>query len=173
MTTTKYPTLRISLPPPQWKWLEKKASDYKLSNVSKAIRCCVTCVALGDAPLVASAEVLGDLGQNTVEKNINLSPEQLQWIEAEKKNHGVLSASRFLQRIVGTCMTEVTEYIVFGVIRCKSTIAKCDGAQEAVMNIKCKFQDNEAKPHELTSAGCSRNCGLTVDGIFVKENIQF
>lgn len=149
------------------------ASEYKLSNVSKAIRCCVTCIALGDAQLAASAEVLGDLGQNSVEKNINLSPEQLQWIEAEKKSHGVLSSSRFLQLIVGTCMTEVTEYIVFGVIRCKSTIAKCDGAQEALRNIKCKLQDNEAKPHELTSIGCFGNCGSRVDGIFVKENIQF
>ncbi len=148
------------------------ASDHKLSNVSKAIRCCVTCVAIGDAQVVVS-KILAEKGQNTVERSVNLSPEQLQLVEAEKNSHGVSSASCFLQHIVGTCMTEVTEYTLFGVIRCKSTILKCNGAKEAVRNIKFKFGNSEAKSDELPSSVCSENRGSTLDGVAVKENIKF
>jgi len=63
------------------------------------------------------------------------------------------------QQVVSTCMS-IDEYTVFGIIRCKSSVAKCEGAQEAVENIQQQF--DKKKDEVVTKENidiCANNCG--------------
>ena len=100
---------------------------------------------------------------NTITKEVELSTEQLAWIEGQKQQCGtdVKDSSKLSieQKVVSACM-KLDEHTVFGIIRCKSSVAKCEGAQEAVENIQQQF--SMKKDEVVTKENidiCSKNCG--------------
>ncbi len=100
---------------------------------------------------------------NIITKDVELSSEQLAWMEGQKqqrdtdvKDNNSLSIE---QHVVSACM-KLDEYTVFGIIRCKSSVAKCEGAQEAVENIQQQF--SMKKDEVVTKENidiCSKDCG--------------
>ena len=148
-----YGHVPIVLKTHQWKWLEGMASKHKLSSVSKAIRCCVNCVALGDAndaPASSGAidsSIDSKNDDDDVTKQVELSDEQIFWLETKRIDHDqqkVEGFNFFSKEIIAPCMA-MDEYVVFGVIRCKSSIAKCEGAQEAICNIGQQYNQKEGE----------------------------
>ena len=118
------------------------ATKHKLSSTSKAMRCCINCVALEEKTQSSISKQPTDSNhdEKILSKQIELSKEQMAWIET-KQQHDI-SASKVAQRVVQACM-ELDEYTVFGIIRCKSSVAKCEGAQEAMKNISEKYGKKE------------------------------
>ena len=149
---TAYTNVTLVLTPVQWQWLENMATKHKLSSISKAIRCCINCVALEEkshSP-ISKQSIDSQYDEEKVSKQIELSKEQIAWIETKQQDS--ISASEVVQRVVQSCM-ELDEYTVFGIIRCKSSVAKCEGAQESMKNIGQKYGKKE-------------------DEVVVKENID-
>ena len=148
---TNYTNVTLVLTPVQWQWLENMATKHELSSISKAIRCCINCFALEEKSQSLIAKQSTDChDEESVSKQIELSKEQIAWIETKQQNG--ISASEVVQRVEQACM-ELDEYTVFGIIRCKSSVAKCEGAQEAMKNIGQKYGKRE-------------------DEVVVKENID-
>ena len=117
------------------------ATKHKLSSISKAIRCCINCVALEDKlQSLISKQSTDSHDEEGVPKQVELSKEQIAWIEIKQQDG--IGASEVVQRVVRVCM-ELDEYTVFGIIRCKSSVAKCEGAQEAMKNIGIKYGKKE------------------------------
>ena len=117
---------------------------------------CINCVALGDAQMQATGGCCGCT--DTITKEVELSAEQLSWIEGQT-NQCDDSTLSIEQRVVSACM-KLDEYTVFGIIRCKSSVAKCEGAQEAVENIQQQF--SMKKDDVVTKENidiCAKNCG--------------
>ncbi|KAL9190553.1 hypothetical protein ACHAXT_000259 [Thalassiosira profunda] len=138
-----YAQVPLTLTEPQWAWLDDMASKHKLSSTSKAVRCCINCVALGD--------VAGDspsTDEEGITKGVELSSEQLSWLRTRRNEQGDAAE----RRVVQSCMN-ADEYTVFGVIRCKLSIRQCSGAKEAVKNIGEEF-------------------GQKAEEVTVKENID-
>ncbi|KAL7553307.1 hypothetical protein ACHAWF_016583 [Thalassiosira exigua] len=133
-----YAQVSIELTEQQWRWLEEMATKHKLSSSSKALRCCVNCIALGDADLGERGAASESGNAERATKSVELSKEQFVWLESKRKEHGQGVAQTMLQ----SCMS-VEECTVFGVIRCKKSIAQCDGAQSAVKNIREQFCQKE------------------------------
>ena len=161
MKKSSYASIELSLAPEQWQWLDEMATKYKLSSMSKALRCCINCVALGDAKMDVSPSSGGCSGcNNTITKEVELSQEQLTWIEGQK-NDDKKQRSSIEQNVVRACMS-IDEYTVFGIIRCKSSVAKCEGAQEAVDNIQQQFgikeKDDVVTKENIDICG-TKNCG--------------
>jgi len=116
-------------------------TKHKLSSISKAIRCCINCVAPeGKSLSPISKQSTDSHDEENISKQIELSKEQIAWIETKQQDS--ISASEVVQRVVQSCM-ELDEYTVFGIIRCKSSMAKCEGAQEAMKNIGKKYGQKE------------------------------
>lgn len=167
-----YRRVAVSLTRRQQEWLASMSSKHGLSSSSKAARCCVNCVALGDAVPVASADANADGCSNCDERGdalaaseIELSEEQAAWLA----HNSTGSDSFFSERVIGTCMA-IDEYTVFGVIRCKSSVAKCEGAQGAIAKIGETFDKKEddvvvkenidiSPPPPQESAKCEKKCG--------------
>jgi len=140
---TSYTNVTLVLTQVQWQWLENMATKHKLSSISKAIRCCINCVALeGKSQSLISKQSTDSHDEEKASKQVELSKEQIAWIETKQQDG--ISASEVVQRVVQACM-ELDEYTVFGIIRCKSSVAKCEGAQEAMKNIGQKYGKKEAE----------------------------
>ena len=138
---SSYTNVTLVLTPVQWQWLENMATKHKLSSISKAIRCCINCVALEDKlQSLISKQSTDSHDEEGVPKQVELSKEQIAWIEIKQQDG--IGASEVVQRVVRVCM-ELDEYTVFGIIRCKSSVAKCEGAQEAMKNIGIKYGKKE------------------------------
>ena len=138
---TNFTNVTLVLTPVQWQWLENMATKHKLSSISKAIRCCINCVALEEKSQPSISKQYTDShDEEIVSKQIELSKEQIAWIDTKQQDG--ISASEVVQRVVQACM-ELDEYTVFGIIRCKSSVAKCEGAQEAMKNIGIKYGKKE------------------------------
>ena len=134
---TNYTNVTLVLTLVQWQWLENMATKHKLSSISKAMRCCINCVALEEkSHSPVSKQSTDSHEEESISKQIELSKEQIAWIETKQQNG--ISESEVVQRVVQACM-ELDEYTVFGIIRCKSSVAKCEGAQEAMKNIGQKY----------------------------------
>ena len=112
---------------------------HSLKDISKATRICITCIALSDGNNSngTSSDITMDSIQS-IEKEIELSSQQLDYI---RKNYSELS--RGVREIVHACSVVADEYTVFGVVRCKSSIANCEGAREAVVDIGKRFDMEE------------------------------
>ena len=117
---------------------------------------CINCVALGDAQIIQpDTSCCGCT--NIVTKEVELANEQFQWLEDQKTTGG--GTKSIEQEVVNACM-KIDEYTVFGVIRCKSSVAKCEGAQEAVENIQKQF--GKEKGEVVTKENidiCAKDCG--------------
>ena len=137
----------------QWDWLESMATKHKLSSLSKAVRCCVNFAALENIQLADKSTAFD--GEDGIEKQIELSHEQLTWLARWEE-------SNVEMRLINLCM-ETDEYIVFGIIRCKSSVAKCDGAKEAILNIGEKFgkREEEVEVKENIDILSEECCGYT------------
>ena len=120
---------------------------HQLKDISKAARICITCIALADqdfkdASSSTSSAITSDSSIQLVEKEIELSSQQLNYI---RKNHHHNEISHSIQQIIHACSTVLNEYTVFGVIRCKSSINDCEGAQEAVIDIGRRYEMGEGE----------------------------
>lgn len=148
-----YKEVPFTLTQKQWQWLEDMATKHKLSSMSKAVRCCINCVALEDAAdSLSSTDTTFEseqAEQHSIAKQVELSTEQQSWLETKQKEN---NNEHVVQRMIQSCM-ETDEYTVFGIIRCKSSIAKCCGSLEARKNIGEKYDQKE-------------------DEVVVKENIE-
>jgi hypothetical protein len=163
-----YQRVKISLSRKQWEWLDDMASRHKLSSPSKAIRCCVNCVALdAEDVLPAGSKADGDScssdSQEYISREVDLSEEQAAWLRARDNEGGDDLNLFFSKRVVAPCMA-MEEYAVFGIIRCKKKVAECSGAQEAVKNIAEKFGRKEEEVVvkeniDISSAEGEKGCG--------------
>mmetsp|Transcript_44284 Transcript_44284/g.93046 ORF Transcript_44284/g.93046 Transcript_44284/m.93046 type:complete len:155 (-) Transcript_44284:553-1017(-) len=142
-----YVEVSIALTQTQWDWLESMASKHKLSSCSKAMRCCINCVALGDAKDAGSSS---KNGVDCVTKSVELSKEQVFWMETKQSNDAT--------GVVRSCM-EMDEYTVFGIIRCKKSIAECDGAQDAVRNIGEHYCKKNGEVEVKENIDITEGCG--------------
>jgi hypothetical protein len=119
---------------------------------------CINCVALGDAKMhtAPSSGDCNSCNNNVITKEVELSQEQLSWINGQT----VDGKGTIEQDVINACMS-IDEYTVFGIIRCKSSVAKCEGAQEAVENIQQQFgikEKNEVITKENIDI-CAKDCG--------------
>ena len=119
---------------------------------------CINCVALGDAKMHTSPSYGGCNGcnNNVITKEVELSQEQLSWINGQTAD----GKGTIEQDVIDACMS-IDEYTVFGIIRCKSSVSKCEGAQEAVENIQQQFgikEKNEVVTKENIDI-CAKDCG--------------
>lgn len=162
-----YQRVKISLSRKQWQWLDDMASKHKLSSPSKAVRCCVNCVALGDAEDVLPAGSKADGGccssdsQEYISREVDLSEEQVAWLRARDNEGG--DDLFFSKRVVAPCMA-MEEYAAFAIIRCKKKVAECSGAQEAVKNIAEEFSRKEEdvvvkENIDISLAAGEKGCG--------------
>ncbi|KAL7544136.1 hypothetical protein ACHAWF_007523 [Thalassiosira exigua] len=139
------------LKPKHEAWLETMAKKHNLSSPSKAVRICVNCVATDYAnhlPWIGSFEheqsmtfVLSE-EQRKEGPAFELAQQQVEWIDSVRYAGSYpdvhLHRALFLCKIIEQCM-DMDEYTVFGIIRCKSAISKCKGAQEAVQKVAEQF----------------------------------
>lgn len=159
-TNTKQ-TLSVSLPSQMIRWLEAATKAHSLPTQSKAVRCCINCVALGDIDMsttTADDESCDAVVDQAV--TIELASEQIQWIESmilagtgerdSLKNTTTTTAtptttfsnqSEVIRGVILACM-KADEAVVFGVIRCKSKVLACEGAQEAVDLVRKRYGEN-------------------------------
>ena len=85
----------------------------------------------------------GGAAQNMQSVDIELAAEQVVWLENRAGASATDAAGRtrigaVLQRILRACQNADKEE-VFGVIRCKSKVAICGGAQDAVGVLEKKY----------------------------------
>ena len=126
----------ITLPNHQWEWLQTMTEKHNLSSISKAVRICITCVAVGD---VSIQDATMDATSEGQEKSVELTPEQISYVQRNDKN-----TSQFIQQIINACAS-AEEYTVFGIIRCKTSIAECEGAIEAVKDVGGRYGRDEVE----------------------------
>ena len=132
----------------QRQWLASMSEKHRLSNPSKALRCCVNCVASDYSrhePWIASFE-REHSGTHTLSDEereegpaFELARQQMEWIDGMRCEDGhpdiVLHRALLLRRIVDHCQNQLDEDAVFGVMRCKSSLSRCEGARRAVKDI--------------------------------------
>jgi len=152
-------TLSVSLPSQMISWLDASTKSRFLATQSKAVRCCVNCVALGDVDMIKTADDSCYAVYQAV--NIELAPEQIKWIDSIKtrtgesdsiKNTTTTTAtfsnqSEVVLGVIKACM-KADEDVVFGVIRCKSKVISCDGALEAVDLLRKRYGENNVNVKE-------------------------
>lgn len=125
-------SILISIPTKQWDWLQSMTRKHQLKDISKAMRICITCHAVGDVNSGDTAAVMPM--ENLQEREIELSSLQIDYIQ---RNYSDVSTA--VTCIVDAC-ANADEYTVFGVVRCKSSIVKCKGAQDAVIDIGKRYE---------------------------------
>ena len=133
---TAYIQVPLKLPLAQLAWLDAASSRHKLSNSSKAFRCCINCVAVGDVALLRNDDDANGGTADQADFAVDLSREQLHWLRelTNIRREDDRDLSAFARRIVRSCMA-TDECTVFGIVRCKSSVAACAGAREAMGNI--------------------------------------
>ena len=146
-------TINLHLSSDALDWLDSMAREHSLPTQSKAARCCVNCAALTTMDLDDDVDEGGDGssdsgggggGTQTMQSvDIELAAEQVDWLEnragaSANDVAGREKISVIMQRILHACRNAEKEE-VFGVIRCKSKIATCEGAQDAVGILEKKY----------------------------------
>ena len=132
MSSGKKETLSISLPVEMIDWLNSSAKSQSLSSSSKAARCCINCVALGDVDTIeenSSASTTQEFDYRAI--NIELATEQIKWVDSVCAKSEGSSQSKVVRSVIKACMNAEKD-VVFGVVRCKSKVTTCEGAQNAV-----------------------------------------
>ncbi|KAL3781295.1 hypothetical protein HJC23_006519 [Cyclotella cryptica] len=113
---------------------------HKLKGISKALRICITCVAVGDVAFTQDAQSTVADTRNCQEKTVELATEQLNWIERNLTES--ISISFAIREIVKACAS-TDEYTVFGIVRCKKSISDCEGASNAVRDLIQRYSKEE------------------------------
>lgn len=143
--------LHLNLSSDALDWLDSMAREHSLPTRSKAARCCVNCAALtttmdlddGGGGEGTSGSGGGGDAQNMQSVEIEFAAEQVVWLESRAGASATDAAGRtrigaVVQRILQACQSAEKEE-VFGVIRCKSKVAICEGAQDAVGVLEKKY----------------------------------
>jgi hypothetical protein len=142
---SKKQTIALNLPSDALDWLDSMAREHSLPDKSKAARCCVNCAALTSMNLDECGDGAGSgaRGNGMQIVAIELATEQVEWLEIQAgasndDADGREKISYVMQRILHACRNADKEE-VFGVIRCKSKVAICEGAQDAVGILEKKY----------------------------------
>ena len=127
-------------------WLDSSAKAHSLSSKSKAIRCCVNCVAIGDVDMgggVDDKNSVVDISSSKCQSlEIELAPQQIEWVDSMcKNNDGSLSRSQVVGSAINACMN-AEEDVVFGVVRCKMKVSECKGSQKAIEFLSKRYGEN-------------------------------
>lgn len=172
-------TISVSLPTEMIDWLDASTKSQSLPNQSKAVRCCINCIALGDVKTIIvddddDDDDDGDKQSNNSicdyrAVNIELATEQVKWIDSiitrtgtGNNKEGVTeegttattttifsNQSEVVRSVIKACM-KADEAVVFGVIRCKSKVTTCDGAKEAIDLLSKRYgEDNVIVKEEI------------------------
>ena len=145
-------TIHLNLSSDALDWLDSMAREHSLPTQSKAARCCVNCAALttmdldyvGEGGEGSSGSGGGGGDTQTMQSvDIELATEQVEWLEnragaSANDAAGRARISAVVQRILHACRNAEKEE-VFGVIRCKSKVVICEGAQDAVGVLEKKY----------------------------------
>ena len=133
---SKKQSISLKLPRDVLKWLDSAAEAHSLPDKSKAARCCINCVALGDVTIAPPES--GSKDVDVQEVHIELAMEQVGWLEKQCGDTDGDDRSSVVRRAIRACI-EADEKVVFGVVRCKSKVSVCEGAQKAVDLLKKKY----------------------------------
>ena len=136
-------TISVSLPNEMIAWLDKEVNSQSLSSRSKAVRCCMNCVALDDVKMVITNEDYTSSKYQALD--IELGSEQIDWLH--KFTSKDFSQSKVIHSVVEACM-KADESVVFRVIRCKLKVAECGGAQEVVDLLSKRYGENNVEIKE-------------------------
>lgn len=134
---SKKQTISLKLPSDVLDWLDSAAEAHSLPDKSKAARCCINCVALGDV-VIEPPHGADSNDSDLQEVNIELATEQVDWLGNECDGSDEEDRSSVARRAIRACI-KADKKVVFGVVRCKSKITACGGAQEAVDLLKEKY----------------------------------
>ena len=144
----------FAIPVEMLQWLTASAESHSLKNPSKALRCCINCVALGDVEMIEENDDDVTLKFQYIMTDFELTTDQIKWVDKTFESlcdqKGESSTSEVIRCVIGACM-EADAGVVFGVVRCKSNVAACVGAQDAVDTMTKKYG---------------------ADGVVVKEDIE-
>ena len=142
MSSGKKQTLSVSLPAQMIDWLDASAKSRSLPSQSKAIRCCVNCVALGDVKMIEDDnDETAVPNVNYRALNIELASEQIEWVDSVCSNSEGSSQREVVRSVIKACMNSEAD-VVFGVVRCKSKVMACEGAQNAVDSLTERYGAN-------------------------------
>lgn len=154
MSSGKKERASFAIPVEMMQWLASSAESHSLKNPSKALRCCINCVALGDVEMEEENDDDCTRKFNYLMMDFELTTDQIKWVdntfESLFAQKGEASTSEVIRCVIGACM-KAEESVVFGVVRCSSKVAACVGAQDAVDTLTKKYG---------------------ADGVVVKEDIE-
>ena len=139
MSSGKKQTLLMSLPIEMIDWLNSSAESQSLSSYSKAARCCINCVAIGDVDMIEEKSDEKDIETPDYRPlNIELATEQIKWVDSVCSKSEGSNQSEVVRSVIKVCMN-ADEDVVFGVVRCKSKVVACKGAQSAADSLTERY----------------------------------
>ena len=142
MSSGKKQTLSISLPAEMIDWLNSSAKSQSLSSPSKTARCCINCVAIGDVDMIEDEDNTSVSQKFDYRAtNIELATQQIKWVDSICSKSDGSSQSKVVRSVIKACMN-AEEDVVFGVVRCKSKVTTCEGAQNAVDLLTERYGEN-------------------------------
>ena len=100
--------------------------------------------------------------------DIELAAEQIKWMDRVccSSSEGS-SRSEVLFSVIKVCM-DADEAVVFGVVRCKTKVAACDGAQYTVDSLAKKYgSDGLVVKEEIKLPGPVLSIAMTESTLFV------
>ncbi|VEU36885.1 unnamed protein product [Pseudo-nitzschia multistriata] len=151
MSSAKKITLSISLSAAIIEWLDASAKSQSLPSQSKVIRCCINCVALGDVKMTTDGNVSPSVCPSEYRTlNIEVAPQQIDWIDSVVSKIEGSSQSEIIQSVLTSCMNADKD-VVFGVVRCKSKVTACEGAQAVIDSLSKQYgKDNVEIKEEIS-----------------------
>ena len=177
-------TISVSLPTEMIDWLDVSTKSQSLPNQSKAVRCCINCIALGDVKMIIvddddddDDDDGGKQSNNSIcdyrAVNIELATEQVKWIDSIITRTGTGNNKEGVTE-EGTTATTTTTTTIFSnqseVVR--SVIKACMKADEAVVFgvIRCKSKVTTCDGAKEAIDLLSKRYGE--DNVIVKEEIR-
>mmetsp|Transcript_13780 Transcript_13780/g.28929 ORF Transcript_13780/g.28929 Transcript_13780/m.28929 type:complete len:154 (-) Transcript_13780:266-727(-) len=151
MSDGKKQTLSVSLPAEMIDWLDTSAKSQSLPSKSKVVRCCINCVALGDVKIAKHGNDEASIPSSGYRAlNIEVAPQQIDWINSVTSKAEGSSQSEAIRSVLKACMN-ADKYVVFGVVRCKSKVTACEGAQAIIDSLSKRYgKDNIEFKEEIT-----------------------
>lgn len=121
-------------------WLKSMMNIHNLCDISKTIRCCVTCVATENIREGTDVENSAEYE----EISITLANQQMFWAKGQVNEE--CSFSDVLNGVINACMG-LDDKFVFGVVRCKTKISQCKGALAAIT--EKNMQESRVKAQQI------------------------
>lgn len=114
-------------------WLDNMVKAHSLPDRSKAIRCCINCVAMENMEFM---EIQRKNFHQVEEIKVELAKQQIEWIERNSGSDKSITIA--VAGVIQACQSR-EEQDVFGIVRCKKKINECKDAQVAVKRIEQKY----------------------------------